>query len=106
MKYLTLLLTPLFIFASQNTLTPSEHNSIHGYNNRPIVKMQKKRNMHKLHKIDEDTAKEIAKQETGEDVINLKIMHRNRMLLYKIQTKKYRLEINALDGNIIKKIKN
>lgn len=67
MKCLTLLLTPLFVFASESALTPSEHNSIHNYNKRPIVKMKQKQNVHKLHKVDEKEAAEIAKKETNED---------------------------------------
>ena len=103
MKLFTLLLTPLFVYASQSSLTTSEHNSIHGYNHRPIVKMQKKRNMHKIHKVDEEMAKEIAKQETGEETISLKLIHCAKLLIYHIHTKSYEIEINALDGNIIKK---
>ena len=72
MKLFTLLLAPLFVYASQSSLTPSEHNSIHGYNHKPTVKMQKKRNMHKIHKVDEEMAKNIAKKETNEDGIIIK----------------------------------
>ena len=105
MKLFTLLLTPLFVYASQSSLTTSEHNSIHGYNHRPIVKMQKKRNMHKIHKVDEEMAKDIAKKETNEDVTKLKLFHRSKLLIYNIHTKSYTLEINALDGSIISKKK-
>ena len=66
MKYLTLLITPLFVFASSGTMSPSEHRSIHGYNKRPIVKMQNKRNMHKLHKVDEEEATKIVKEKNSE----------------------------------------
>jgi len=51
MNNLTLLIIPIFVFAQGQTLTPSEHNSVHGYNKRPAVKMQQKQKMHKLHKV-------------------------------------------------------
>ena len=105
MKYLTLLLTPLFIFASSNTLTPMEHNSIHGYNKRPVVKLQEKRNMHKLHKVDEEAAAKIVKKETGEDVQSIKLTHTGNILKYFVKTESYNLTINALDGKVSNKVK-
>ncbi|MCF6309538.1 MAG: PepSY domain-containing protein [Sulfurimonas sp.] len=104
MKHLILLLTPLFVFATQSTLTPSEHNSIHGYNNRPIVKMGKKQKMHQLHKVDEQEAIKIVKNATHEDVARMKLIHSGNILKYKVTTKSYLVEINALDGEILKKI--
>ena len=53
MKFLITLTLPIIVFASEATLSTIEHSSIHGYNNKTSVKMAKKRNMHKLHKIDE-----------------------------------------------------
>jgi uncharacterized membrane protein YkoI len=102
MKLLIILLSPLLVFASGETLSPSEHRSIHNYNNSPIVKMNKKRNMHKLHKVDEEMAKSIAKKETNEDVENMKLMHQGNILFYRVKTKNHLLKINALDGSIIK----
>ena len=103
MKYFTLLLTPLFVFAAEGRLTPMEHNSIHNYNNKAIVKMQKKNNMHKLHKIDEKEASKIVKNITNEGIDNMKLTHRGKVLFYKIQTKSYSIKINAMDGTIIDK---
>ena len=105
MKYLTLLLTPLFVFASEGTLTPTEHNSIHGYNNRPTVKIGKKQKMHRLHKVDEKEASQIAKENTKEEVKKLKLTHSGNILKYRVVTKSYVLEINALNGEILSKKK-
>lgn len=103
MKYLILLIAPVFVIASGTKLTISEYNSIHGYNHRPSVKLQKKNNMHKLHKIDEKTVKNIVQRETNEEVTRLKLFNRSKFLLYDTYTKNYRLEINAMDGSIINK---
>lgn len=103
MIYLTLLIIPMFVFAQGQTLTPREHNSVHGYNHRPMIKIQKKRNMHKLHKIDEEEAKKIVGDKTNEEVTSLKLSHRGSYLIYKVKTEHYLLTINALDGTIIKK---
>ncbi|MDA7817046.1 hypothetical protein N9A28_02530 [Sulfurimonas sp.] len=100
MKIIITLLMPLVVFASSETLSPSEHNSIHGYNNRPVVKMNKKLNMHKLHKIDEEQARKIVEDDTNEEVISLKLTHSGRYIIYKARTKNYFLVINALDGTI------
>ena len=106
MKYFTLLLIPLFVFAAEGTLTPMQHNSIHGYNHKPTVKMQKKRNMHKIHKVDEKEVTEIVKNITKEDIKKMKLTHVGRILFYKIQTQNYSIKINAMDGSIIEKIKH
>ena len=105
MKYLILLLAPLFLVASQERLTPIEHGSIHNYNKRPIVKMSKKNRMHKLHKVDEHAVATIVKAKTAEEVEDMKLLHSGSLLKYKIKTEHYLLEINALDGTIISKQK-
>ena len=103
MKYLTLLTIPMFVFAQGQTLTPSEHNSIHSYNKRPSVKMKNKGNMHKLHKVNEEEASKIAKEQTKEDVQNIKLTHTGNVMFYKVQTQSYRIKINAMDGSVIDK---
>ena len=102
MKFLITLTLPIIVFASEATLSTIEHSSIHGYNNKTSVKMAKKRNMHKLHKIDEEMAKSIAKKETNEDVENMRLRHQGNILFYRVKTKNHLLKINALDGSIIK----
>jgi uncharacterized membrane protein YkoI len=102
-KYLTLLLAPLFVFAAGSSLTPMEHSSIHGYQNSPTLKMKTKQKMHKLHNVDEKEVTKIVKKETKEDVVNIKLTHIGNYLLYKATTTKYRLQINALDGTVMKK---
>jgi len=110
MKIVILLLIPFIIFASSEqlyvgeTLSNSEHGSLHkSYNNRPTVKMKNKRKIHKLHKIDEEQAKQIAKEETKEEVESIKLTHHEKYLFYKVKTEQYNLIINALDGTIMEK---
>ena len=103
MKYLTLLLTPIFVFASGQTLTPSEHNSIHGYNNNPMLKMAKKQKMHKLHKIDEKEASKIVFDKTNEQINSIKLLHKGNILHYRIDTKNHIFYINALSKEILKR---
>ena len=105
MKYLILLLAPLFLFASQDRLSNSEHNSIHNYNNRPIVKMNKNQKMHRLHKVNEKEVAKITQDVTGEEFSDMKLLHSGNILKYYIKTKNYTLEVNALDGKIISKTK-
>jgi uncharacterized membrane protein YkoI len=93
----------LSFFAAQNTMTVSEHNSIHGYNNKPTVKMQKKRNMHRLHKIDEVEIAKITQEKTNEEADDIKLLHSVNILKYQVKTKTYILTINALDGTVINK---
>ena len=106
MKYFTLLLISMSVFASESTLTISEHTSFHNYNNRPMIKMQNKRKMHQLHKINEKRATIITKQETNEDVQSMKLTHSGKILKYLVKTKSYTLSINALDGKVSDKVKN
>jgi len=103
-KYLLLLL-PLTVFASGEKLTTQEHNSIHGYNQRAVVKMNEKQNMHKLHKIDEKELALLVKKETGEEALSIKLSHSGKYLLYRVKTKSYFLEVNALDKTVMKKEK-
>lgn len=106
MKFLIILLFPIFIFASGEILSPSEHRSIHGYNHKPSARMAQKRNMHKLHKVDEEEASKIVKEHTKEDVQKIKLTHTGNIMFYKVQTQSYSIEINAMDGSIIYKNNN
>jgi len=112
MKIVILLLVPFIIFASSEllyvgeTLNNREHMSLHGsYNHRPSIKMKNKRKIHKLHKVNEEQAMKIAKEETKEEVESIKLTHHKKYLIYKISTEQYDLTINALDGTVIKKQK-
>jgi len=80
MIFKLLLLAPILLGAFDATLTIDEHNSIHNYNNKPTLKMAKKRKMHKLHKIDEDEVKKIVKQTVKEDVIYMRLTHSKNIL--------------------------
>ena len=113
MKVIILLSIPFIIFASSEllyvgeTLSNREHVSLHNsYNHRPSVKMKNKRKIHKLHKVNEEQAKQIAKEETKEEIESIKLTHHKKYLIYKVSTEQYDLTINALDGTIIKKQKN
>ena len=89
MKIVIILSIPFIMFASSDasytgeTLNRQEHRSIHNSNNRPTVKMKNKRKVHELHKVNEEQAREIAREETKEEVISLKLIHTNKYLIYK-----------------------
>ena len=102
MKYLPLLLAPIFAFASQ-AMTPMEHSSVHGYNKNPVLKTKTEQRMHKLHNVEENQAIEIVKKETAEDVEKIKLAHSGNFLIYKATTENYRVQVNALDGTVMKK---
>jgi uncharacterized membrane protein YkoI len=106
MKSMLLLCIPFIVFAASQTLTAREHRSIHGFNHRPLIKLQKKRDMHRLHKIDEQEAAKITKEETAEEIQSIKLIHRAKYLMFKIHTENYQLTINALDGSVMEIEKN
>ena len=107
MKIVMILSIPFVMFASSDapytgeTLNQQEHRSIHGYNQKPTVKIKNKRKAHELHKVNEEQAKSIAREETKEEVISLKLIHTNKYLIYKVTTEHYSLKINALDGTVM-----
>ncbi|WP_294963312.1 PepSY domain-containing protein [Sulfurimonas sp.] len=102
MKYLTLLLlSPIIAFASE-VMTPAEHNSVHGYNKNPTLKTKSEQKMHKLHNIAEGAAIKIVKKETNEDVKKIKLTHSGNYLVYKASTQRYNVQVNALDGSVMK----
>ena len=106
MKSILLLCIPFIVFAAGQTLTVREHMSIHNSNYRPLIKLQKKRKMHQLHKVDEQDAARITKEETDEKSQSIKLMNRGHYLIFKVRTANYILTINALDGTIMEKEKN
>jgi len=107
MKYLAtlLLLTPIFALASSEStpMTPLEHSSIHGYNKAPLVNIKNDQKKRQISNIDEKQAREIVKKETNEEVDNIELTHVGIYLVYKANTKSYALQINAIDGVVIKK---
>jgi len=105
MKLLMILVTPIIIFAHEHTMTASEHNSIHGYNQKPMIKTQRKWEMHKVHKVREEKAIKIAKEQTKEDVQKIKLTHTGNIIFYKVYTQSHYLEINAMNSSIIEKKK-
>ena len=93
----------LFLSANSDLMTPSEHNSVHTVNRKPIILLEKKRNMHKIHVIDEEKVKKIIQKNTGEDVKKLKLHHEGRCLCYEADTKSFNLKINAMSGEVMEK---
>jgi hypothetical protein len=105
MKSIFLLFVPLMVFATGETLTFEEHMSIHNSNHRPSIKLKKKRQMHRLSKLNEQDAQSITKKETKEESQSIRLTHRGKHLMFKVHTENYLLSINALDGTIIKREK-
>ena len=100
MKYL--IISTLFItFPQAGNISSMDHQSIHTYNNRPTMKNRGEKNAHKLHKIDEKRAVEIARKKCGRSDIKLKLAH-SRLYLYYIATSKgCRVYIDAVNGKLI-----
>jgi len=93
----------LFLSANPDLMTPSEYNSLHTSNRKPVIILEKKRNMHKIHAVNEDKVKEIIEKNTGEDVEKLKLHHEGRCLCYEADTKSFNLKINAMSGEVMDK---
>ena len=99
MHYLsTLMILSAFIQAEQ--MSSMDHQSIHTYNKRPIVRKSAEKKAHELHKIDERKAREIAEKKCGEKVRRLTLNHSRLYLYYRAETENCTLYINALDGTI------
>ncbi|MDQ1340051.1 MAG: hypothetical protein QG567_1208 [Campylobacterota bacterium] len=95
----------LVLQAEATNITVQEHNSFHNTNSRPILQMDKKRKMHALHKIDEKEVAQLVKNETDEEIISNTLTHKGNTLFYNIYTKNYIIELDAIDGTILKKVK-
>ena len=105
MKIIILTLIPLFALASSDYLNTTQHNSIHGYNNRPAANMQKRIKMHRLHKIDEEEA--IKKQRFYTEFIAIAGSSPEfRKLLYQNFGKSEVRPVKELLATIMKTLKN
>lgn len=91
------------LFATGKTIPRSEHMSLHYTNNRPFLKLKKKAIMQRLCKINKEQASTLVEGITGESSKFINLVHSSKYLIYKISTEHYKLEINAIDGSIIKK---
>lgn len=100
MKQLLSLLI-LYTFINAEEMSSMEHQSLHTYNKRPTLKNRGEKNTHKLHRIDEKQAEEIARKVCKGKDIELRLTHSNLYLYYIAKTKTCTLLINALDGTII-----
>lgn len=106
MKYLLLAIVSISLLqAETHTMTPREHSSIHDTHGNAVKKMRKKSKMHRIHKVNEEEAAKLIKEETGEEVVSMKLTHRGSYLLYKARTKNYSIELNAMNAEIMKKSK-
>ena len=106
MKYILLMAALVLILgADVAEITQQEYKKIHHNNFKMGLKTQEKSYMHRIHKVDETQAKEIATKETNEKVSKLKLEHRGRVLFYKVYTQHNYLEINAMDATVMKKDK-
>lgn len=106
MKALFALITLVFtLYAQSAEMTAREYMSINTSNPRPSSQFQAKQEMHRIHKIDEKQLAQLVLKETGEEMSNEKLTHRYRTLYYEVRTENYRLEVNALDGTILKKVR-
>lgn len=106
MKTLLVLSTLLLsLYAQSAKMTTREQMSIDTSNPRPSARFQAKQEMHRIHKIDEKKLAELVEQETNETITREELTHRAEILYYDVRTKSYQLEVNALDGSILKKVK-
>jgi len=100
MKYLLILLA-VYSFSSAETMSPSEHNSLHTYNKRSTLKHNSEKRAHQLHKVDEAQAKIIAHKICKTKKLTLTLKHHSLYLYYNVTGEGCTLFINALDGSII-----
>lgn len=107
MKTLLVLSTLLLSLHAQTAeMTVWEHMLIDTSNPRPSARFQAKQEMHRIHKIDEKQLAQLILKETNEEIIREELTHRAEILYYDVRTKSYQLEVNALDGSILKKVRN
>ena len=102
MKALYMLGIACAVFAGEK-LTPNAHMSIHNTSYKHSAVIQKKRKMHQLHNIDERTLEKIVFSHTNETIQRYTLRHTKLLLVYDVHTQHYMLQINALDGSLIKK---
>jgi len=89
---------------SAEQIKVSNDTPLSTYNHSAIAKFRYHQKLRRLSKIKMDQAKEIARKECNEQTIeSQKITHKGQLLYYKITTQHCHIEINALDGAIIKK---
>jgi len=100
MKYLPILLA-VYSFSFAETMSPSEHNSLHTYNKRSTLKHNNEKKAHQLHKVDEAQAKAIAYKICKTKKLTLTLKHHSLYLYYHVNAEGCTLFINALDGSII-----
>ena len=100
-----LLFTLLFsLISSANTqLKVDSMTPLHTYNHKPSIKLKKQRELRSLAKVKQQEALKIAASLCDQEVTSYKLTHRRQLLLYRVYTQAYKIEINALDGAVISK---
>jgi len=91
------------IIIQAEEMSNTAHQSLHSYNHKLSVKMQLKRKMHALHKVDEVEAKKIAQKHCADENIQMTLVHKKAYLFYDVYTERCNFYINALDGKILDK---
>lgn len=101
-----LLFTILFsILGSASTQMKVEITTpLRTYNHKSTIKLKKQRQLRSLANIKQKEAEEIAVSLCDQKVTLCKLTHRGQLLFYRIYTKSFTIEINALDGAIISKV--
>jgi len=110
MKLRTLLFIGITLFFTacsskndeQRLLKVGEHNNMTHTNKKMSLKIKDTQELHRLHQIDENQAKEIVEEASMEKVSSIIIKHNGLLLYYLVKTQSGKLfKVNAIDGVII-----
>jgi len=99
-----IILFSIVVVTNAKQIKVSNDTPLMFYNHSPIAKLNYRQKLRQISKVKMDQAKEIARKKCNDQTIeSQKITHRGQLLYYKITTQHCNIEINALDGAIIKK---
>lgn len=104
MKTLLFILLLSLISTANTQLKVDITTPLRTYNHKPSIKLKKQRELRSLAKIKRNEASKIAVSLCDQDVKSYKLTHRGQLLLYRVYTNNFKIEINALDGAIISKV--
>jgi len=92
------------VMAQNEQLKVDRGTPLQIYNHRSIVQLQHRQKLRRLSRIGPDEAKAIARKECGtKGVHSLHLDHEGQLLFYRIAADRCMIEINALDGVVIRK---
>lgn len=103
MKKIVLGLTTLLLSLSAQELTPEQWMQIQSYNHKSSLKLKQQHLLNQLAQVSEADAHTLAQNECGGDISRSKLMQHNRRLFYTIALDRCTLQIDALDGSIMRK---